>query len=118
MSRLLGLLLACLFASAPGADALCKAACTPTLAAVPSCHEMSAPAPDGALTSTTTCRRDVDLAVPLNDTRRVAPAPAPVAFPATATPTTAPALLRTPAAVRPPRGRPTQAFPSCIVLRI
>ena len=118
MSRLLAVLLACLFAVAPSADALCKAACSPAPATAPSCHEIVAPSPDGALTPTNSCRRDVDLAVPPTDTRRVVPSPVLVALPATTPPLTTPAQLRTSAFVRPPRGKPAQAFPSSIVLRI
>ena len=118
MSRLVTVLLACLFAVAPGADALCKAVCTPTAAAVPACHAMTAPSPDGALHSTSTCRRDVDLAVPAGDIRRAAPAPMVALTPAASLVSGATAPGRRSVSARPPRGRPTQAFPHCIVLRI
>lgn len=119
MSRILAVLLACLVAVAPGADAVCEAACTPAPAAAPSCHEaMTAPSPDGALASTNTCRRDVDLAVPPGDTRRSSPAPTAVVVTGTASPAVELTAVGGSAFGRATRARPAQAFPRCIVLRI
>lgn len=119
MSRVLAVLLACLFVVGPGADALCKASCLPAPAPAPTCHDvMTTPSLDGIVASTSTCRRDIVLAVPPGDTRRTSLAPAPAALTAIVSPAIEPAVVGGAATVRVTRARPTQACPRCIVLRI
>ncbi|BCS32516.1 hypothetical protein TBR22_A17310 [Luteitalea sp. TBR-22] len=118
MTRLLALVLACLFAVAPAADALCKASCTPGRLAVASCHEMAPTTTGGRLTPEKRCRVDVVLAAPPTDARRDGPAPTLGTTAVLTSPTPvhgSVALNRAPRRVRP---KATQAFPRCIVLRI
>lgn len=122
MSRLLAVLLACLFSAAPSADLVCRASCTPveTVApSVPSCHDVARDLERDRIVSTVSCQRDVPpLLARAADVRRDIAAPYALTATVPAFPSAAARL-----SVRRPhdwfaRPRARQAFPPCIVLRV
>ena len=120
MLRLFGLLLALLFAVMPTVDMVCRALCTPgaSAEAVPACHEVAPATADGMVVPAISCQRDAAAALVPGDASRGLVAPAPVVTVRASIDRTAAAACTADRSGPPVRPRPTQAFPSSIVLRI